>query len=82
VTKLCERAAWIENKTVRMVGPAKEVVQAYTADSLRMVGPAEEVVQAYTAASLAPALQPCLPAGRKKVLYRRSRPKKKRYADE
>ncbi|MDR1242089.1 MAG: ABC transporter ATP-binding protein, partial [Deltaproteobacteria bacterium] len=34
VTKLCERAAWIENKTVRMVGPAKEVVQAYTADSL------------------------------------------------
>jgi lipopolysaccharide transport system ATP-binding protein len=30
VAKLCDRAAWIEDKTVRMVGRAKTVVAAYT----------------------------------------------------
>lgn len=29
VEKVCDRAAWIENKTVKMIGPAKDVVKAY-----------------------------------------------------
>ena len=29
VVEVCDRAAWIENKTVRMIGDAKEVVEAY-----------------------------------------------------
>ncbi|KAF5081526.1 Vitamin B12 import ATP-binding protein BtuD [anaerobic digester metagenome] len=33
VSEICDRAAWIEEKTVKMIGPAKEVVAAYIASS-------------------------------------------------
>ena len=29
VSRVCDRAAWVEDKTIRVVGPAKEVVKAY-----------------------------------------------------
>lgn len=29
VAKFCERAAWVENKTIRMIGPTQEVIDAY-----------------------------------------------------
>jgi len=31
VARICDRAAWVDDKTIRMVGPAADVVQAYTA---------------------------------------------------
>lgn len=31
VSQNCDRAAWVENKTIKMVGPAKDVVKAYEA---------------------------------------------------
>lgn len=33
VVSVCEQAAWIENKTVRMIGPAKDVVKEYQAST-------------------------------------------------
>ncbi|PSH02638.1 MAG: hypothetical protein CXZ00_16420 [Acidobacteria bacterium] len=29
ITKVCDRAAWIENKRIRIIGPAKDVVKEY-----------------------------------------------------
>lgn len=31
VAALCDRAAWVENKTIRMIGPAGEVIREYEA---------------------------------------------------
>lgn len=35
VAKFCDRAAWVDNKVIRMLGPAAEVVAAYKAESWR-----------------------------------------------
>lgn len=38
VLGLCERAVWLDDGTIRMDGPAKEVVRAYVSESLQEAG--------------------------------------------
>lgn len=43
VAALCDRAAWVENKTIRMIGPAGEVIKEYEAANAPTVAVEETI---------------------------------------